>query len=110
MDAIDRIQRKIDALQDARQHLHSHYLLNQQPSNMAALADLDRMIFDLMGKQVRARQAAPLPSISLTEAASLQAAVRALQTALRQSAAVSQILFAATTLASLPGDDPTLPP
>src|SRR5277367_1088240 len=102
MDAIERIQWKIQALLAARDHL-----LNQTPTDVVAIAHLTEMIVDLNVRQTALSNLGNLRTSSAKKVASLKAALLTLDNAINESAAVPEILSAATTLASLPGDDDT---
>jgi hypothetical protein len=95
MDEMDKIQAQIAALLRAR-----NYLLNQTPSDMVAIADITEKIVDLNRRQsALTSTAAPIPQLTPGQEQALQQATQALDIAVQHSAAASQIISAATTLA-----------
>ncbi len=83
------------------------HLLNEKPTDVVAIARLTEMIVGLNVRQTALSNPGNLPPSSAKKVVSLKAAVQTLDNAISESAAVPEILDAATTLASLPGDDDT---
>ena len=93
MDAEDRIQEKIATLLKAR-----NLLLNQQPTDMVAVAHITEMIVDLSAQLQALTQPQRAMVLTPAEVAALQAAIAALNQSIAQSAAVSQIMASASAL------------
>jgi hypothetical protein len=94
VDEIDFIQQQIQALIAVRK-----FLLNQQPSDMVALAAVTEKIVDrnaALGPLINATD--PLPNIPLSRQKALEDAVRDLARAMEHSAGASQIMSGVTVL------------
>ena len=96
MDEIDKTQAQIRGLIKARDHL-----LNEVPSDMVAIAEITERIIDLNRRLAALVDAgATVPELTPGQVQALQQAVGALERAIQQSQAASQILIAATQLAN----------
>ncbi|HEV2473317.1 MAG TPA: hypothetical protein VGS41_11660 [Chthonomonadales bacterium] len=95
MDEEDKILTQIGELQKAMSTVK-----NQDPPDIDSFRELASLISDLHFRLLSVENAPEIPQLSAQDVQNLQAAINTLETALNQSAGATQILQAATALAS----------
>ena len=95
MDELDKINQQLDALDAAEGALSS-----ADPSTPYVHDQIERSITNLQLRLMALSTAPVIAPLTQADMTSLQAALTALDTAVRQSAGAVQLLQAATTLAS----------
>lgn len=95
MDEIDRIQVKLTALAEAQSAL-----LNRSPPDIAGFQRVSAQISDLQFRMLALAGQPQIPALDAAEVTALQQAVRQLAAAVQASAGATQILQAATAVAT----------
>ena len=96
MNEIDKIHTQTVELIKARDHL-----LNQNPSDMVAVASVTEKIIDLNRRfSALAESGTPIRQLSAAQVVALQRATKVLERAIGRSEAASQIIVAATKVAN----------